>query len=112
MRVVEIMSTRIGPKMLLAVKYVHACGGSAPNREVCHYVNPCPVPSKNEGLGYDIVHRARAAGLVSYKRPKGATGGTLRITRRGMRLVDPAAAEQAEIDSAAVHAYPFVYSAS
>lgn len=59
---------RIGPKMLQAVQEVAKRGGKdVPNRVVCNAVNPCPVPSRCEQYGYDIVNRAVAAGLLVRK---------------------------------------------
>jgi len=59
------MAKRIGPKMAAAVAYVESRGGKdVPNRDVCHAVNPHPHPCRNEKLGYDIVSRAVAAGLL------------------------------------------------
>lgn len=57
------MSKRIGPKMLQCQAFVALHPGCVA-RQAAHYVNPHPTPSRNEALGYNIVHRTIAAGLI------------------------------------------------
>jgi hypothetical protein len=53
----------IGPKMQLAVSFVAENPGVS-YRAAAHYVSPHPHPERNERLGYDIINRAVAAGLL------------------------------------------------
>jgi hypothetical protein len=56
--------------MQAALSYVARNPGCV-MRDCAHHVSPLSTPSKNEGYGYDIVHRAIKAGLITYTRKSG-----------------------------------------
>lgn len=64
---------RIGPKMQMVADFVARNPGLA-MRAAAHHVNPSPSPDRCESYGYDVVHRAIDAGLVTTAPgPRGST---------------------------------------
>ena len=80
-----IMSKRIGPRMLEAVYFVAGHPGCA-IRPCADAISPCPVPSRNNAYGYNPVHRAIDAGLISATYSRGRY--SLTLTDAGNALLD------------------------